>query len=143
MRNLLIKVMFYCFVLAIAGTSCAAQDFRQYPGSKLDEKASQQASSGARGTECRIFTTSDSYEKVYAYYKDLYKEFTAPFPRQKLPNGNDVKWAFFILDGGKDLVHSKYWMKVQRPYITTVDDNADFQGVRDIGVIQTVRRTGR
>jgi hypothetical protein len=144
MQRFLRRAIAYWFVLTIAGMlSATAQDFRQYPGSNLDDKASQQASAVARGMECRVFTTSDSYDKVYAYYKGLYKEFTAPFPRQKLHDGTDVKWAFFILDGGKDLAHSKYWMKIQRPYITTVDDNADFQGIRDISVIQTVRRTDR
>ena len=144
MWRFLRRVIAYWIALAIVGMlSAAAQDFRQYPGSKLDENASQQASTVARGMDCRVFTTSDSYDKVYAYYKGLYKEFTAPFPHQKLRDGTDVKWAFFILDGGKDLAHSRYWMKIQRPYITTVDDNADFQGVRDISVIQTVRRTER
>ena len=82
---------------------------------------------------------SDAFEKVYSFYKSLYKEIAVPF-RQTTPTGKEVKWAFFVLDGGKDLMHSNYWMKVQRPYIGTVDDEANFQDVREMSVIQTVRR---
>ncbi|HZQ22285.1 MAG TPA: hypothetical protein VFA89_05745 [Terriglobales bacterium] len=51
-----------------------------------------------------------------------------------------MNWAFFVLDDAKDLMHSNYWMKVQRPYIGSVDDEASFQDVREVIVIQTVRR---
>jgi hypothetical protein len=33
-------------------------------------------------------------------------------------------------------------MKVQRPYVRTVDNKGNFQDVRDMSAIQTVRRHG-
>ena len=95
-----------------------------------------------KNMEVRVYTSGDNFEKVYSFYKSLYKEVAVPFPKQILSNGQEVKWAFFVLDGGKDLMHSNYWMKVQRPYIGTVDDEANFEDVRDISVIQTVHRHG-
>ena len=139
MQLRLFCVITVCVVLGFAGF-LAAQDFRQYPGSKFDEKASEQASAVAKGMECHVYTTDDSLDKVHAFYKALYKEFVPPFPRQKLPNGQEVRWAFFIIDSGKDLADSKYWMKVQRPYIGTVDNGADFKDIREVSVIQTIRR---
>ena len=53
----------------------------------------------------------------------------------KLPSGQQIRWAFFIIDGGKDLLSSRYWMKIQRPYV----GGADAKDIRDISVIQTVR----
>ena len=140
MKNRLAKLTAYFFVLVIAGTLSFAQDFKPYPGSQLDGKASQQVSAIKKGTEVQVYTTGDTFEKVYGFYNALYKEAAVPWPKQTLPNGKEVKWAFFILDGAKDLIHSNYWMKVQRPYIGTVDDEANFQDVRDMSAIQTIRR---
>jgi hypothetical protein len=65
----------------------------------------------------------------------LYREYTMPSSSPRLPSGQSNRWAFFILDEGKDLASSKYWMKIQRPYV----GGADGQEIRDITVIQTVR----
>ena len=140
MPRSLIGLIAFCAVLALAGTLSVAQNFEQYPGSKLDEKAGRQASAATQGLECQVYTTNDGFDKVHAFYKGLYKEFPTPFPAQKLPDGKEVKWAFFILDGGRDLSRSKYWMKIQRPYIGTIGNSgADFKDIRDVSVIQTVR----
>jgi hypothetical protein len=112
-----------------------AQDFKPYTGSKLDETASREASAAAPGKQSEVYTTGDSFDKVDAFYKGLYKEYTMRSTGPKLPSGQQVKWAFFILDGGKDLRSSKYWMKIQRPYVGGVDA----KDIRDITVIQTVR----
>jgi hypothetical protein len=112
-----------------------AQDFKPYPGSKLDDKASREASAAAPGKTSQVYTTSDSLDKVYAFYKGMYKEDTKLAARApKLPSGQ-VKWYFFILDGEKDTTTSKLWMKIQRPYI----GGADGSDVRDLTVIQVVR----
>jgi hypothetical protein len=71
----------------------------QAPGS--NDKASQQASAVDKGMEVQVYTTGDSFEKVHTFYKFFYKEIAVPFPKQTLPNGNEVKWAFFVLDGGE------------------------------------------
>jgi len=119
-------------LLILAGMSLA-QDFKPYAGAKLDDKASREASAAVPGKQSEVYTTGDSFDKVYAFYKCVYKEFSmrgAP----RLPNGQSIKWAFFLVDGEKDLASSKYWMKVQRPYVGGTD-GAD---VRDITIIQTV-----
>ena len=129
-------------ILACGCVSAVAQDFKPYPGSKLDGKAGREASAVTSGTECQVFTTSDGFDKIYAYYKGLYNEPARLIPAPKLPSGKSVQWAFFILDGAKDLSHAKYWMKIQRPYIGSIanGDGLDFRDIRDISVIQTVRK---
>jgi len=122
-------------LLAAGNPPCLAQDFKPYPGAKLDEKSSREASAAAPGKQSQVFTTGDAFEKVYSFYKGLYKEYTMSSSSPKLPSGQPLKWAFFILDGGKDLASSKYWMKIQRPYV----GGADGQEIRDVTVIQTVR----
>jgi hypothetical protein len=122
-------------LLAAGSPPCLAQDFKPYPGAKLDEKSSREASAAAPGKQSQVFTTGDAFEKVYSFYKGLYKEYTMSSSSPKLPSGQPLKWAFFILDGEKDLASSKYWMKIQRPYV----GGADGQEIRDITVIQTVR----
>lgn len=120
--------------LAVAGV-LLAQDFKIYTGSKLDDKASQEASAAAPGKQSEVYTTGDAFDKIYAFYKGLYKEYPMRSSGPKLPSGEQVKWAFFIIDGGKDLSSSKYWMKIQRPYV----GGTDGKDIRDISVIQTVR----
>ena len=121
-------------MLLAVNLPCLAQDFKPYAGSKLDEKASREASAAAPGKQSEVYTTSDSFDQVSAFYKGPYKEYTMP-SRSHPHSGPQVKWAFFILDGGKDLASSKYWMKVQRPYV----GGTDGKDVRDLTVIQTVR----
>jgi len=116
-----------------------AQDFRPYAGATADRNAGKQAS--VRGSQVEVYTTADSFEKVYAYYKALYPEHKWPAKVPSLPSGKEVRWAFFILDGGKDLLHSKYWLKIQRPYIGTVGEaDGEFKDIRDVTAIQTIRK---
>ena len=128
-----------CFVagmfLASVSVPGAAQEFKPYTGSKVDEKASREASAAAPGKQSEVYTTSDALEKVYAFYKGNYKEFTMRSTGPRLPSGQQVKWYFFILDGGTTLADSKFWMKIQRPYV----GGADGQDVRDLTIIQTVK----
>jgi hypothetical protein len=133
------KISWFLIVVSVllgaVNLPCLAQDFKPYPGAKLDEKSSREASAAAPGKQSQVFTTGDAFEKVYSFYKGLYKEYTMSSSSPKLPSGQPLKWAFFILDGEKDLASSKYWMKIQRPYV----GGADGQEIRDITVIQTVR----
>ena len=122
-------------LVASVNVLCLAQDFKPYAGSKLDEKASRDASAAAPGKQSEVYTTGDALDKVYAFYKSLYKEYTMRSTGPKLPSGQQVKWAFFILDGGTTLANSKLWLKIQRPYV----GGADGQDVRDMTLIQTVR----
>ncbi len=114
---------------------CLAQDFKLYPGAKLDDKASREASAAAPGKQSEVYTTGDSLDKVYAFNKGMYKEFTMRSTGTVLSSGQQVKWFFFILDGGTTLANSKLWMKIQRPYV----GGTDGRDIRDITIIQTVR----
>ena len=122
-------------MLALGNITCSAQDFKPYAGSKLDEKASREASAAAPGKASEVYTTGDSLDKVYTFYKSMYKESTMRSTGPKLPSGQQVKWFFFILDGETTLAKSKLWLKIQRPYV----GGADGQDIRDITIIQTVR----
>ena len=144
MRRFALFLVVVGMLLAFVNVPCLAQDFKPYTGSKLDEKVSREASASAPGKQSEVYTTGDAFDKVYAFYKGLYKEYTMrssgpklPSGRSgpKLPSGQQIKWAFFIIDGGKDLSSSKYWMKIQRPYVGGVDG----KDIRDITVIQTIR----
>jgi hypothetical protein len=117
-----------------------AQDLKTYPGAKLDPESSRLAS--APGAQCQVYTTSDSFEKLYAFYKSVYKEVKWRVPPPTLPSGRPLQWAFFIIDQGADLKSSKYWLKIQHPYIGTIADDGglDFKDIRDLSVIQTVRK---
>jgi hypothetical protein len=133
-RFLLLPVVM-TIVIAAAVAPCLAQEFKPYPGSKVDENASREASAAAPGKESRVYTTTDAIDKVSAFYKGLYKEITMRSSGPKLPSGEQVKWVFFAVDGGTSLAQSKYWMKVQRPYV----GGTDGKDIRDLTVIQTVR----
>ncbi len=119
----------------IASAADVTNDLKLYPGAKLDAKASADASSATPGKQSEVYTIADPLDKVYAFYKDKYKEITMGSGGPKLPSGQQVKWYFFILDGGTTLANSKYWMKIQHPYV----GGADGKDVRDLTVIQTVR----
>ena len=132
-----ISMLYFVVGMLIASVNmpCLAQEVKAYPGSKLDEKASREASAAAPGKQSQVYTTSDALDKVYTFYKGLYKEFTMRSTGPKLPSGQQVKWFFFIVDGGTTLANSKLWMKIQRPYV----GGAEGQDIRDITVIQTVQ----
>jgi hypothetical protein len=123
-------------VSLIAGSLniCLAQSFKPYSGAKLDDKASREASATVPGKQSEVYTTSDSLDKVYAFYKGAYKEVTIGSTGPKLPSGQQVKWYFFVLDGGTTLANSKYWMKIQHPYV----GGKSGEEVRDVTIIQTV-----
>ena len=135
MRKFSWLLVFVSMIAATVNVPCLAQDFKPYTGSKLDEKASREATAAAAGKQSEVYTTNDSFDKVYAFYKGLYKEYPMRSSGPKLPSGQQIKWAFFIIDAEKDLASSKHWMKIQRPYV----GGADGQDIRDVTVIQTVR----
>ena len=125
-----------CILLVSISALGIGEELRRFPGSQLDEKASREASQATPGKESQVYTTSEGFGKIYAFYKDLYKQDTTmPAGGPKLPSGQQVQWAFFIIDGGKNLASSKYWMKIQHPSV----GGTDGKEIRDVTVIQSVR----
>ena len=135
MRRFALLLVSAGMMLAALNLPCLAQDFRPYAGSSLDEKYSREASKAAPDKESQVYTTNDTFDQVYAFYKTLYKEHTMRASPPKLPTGQQIRWAFFIIDGGKDLVTSKHWMKIQWPFV----DGTDGKDIRQVTVIQVVR----
>ena len=121
MRRLCIVTM--AMIIAVACMPVWAAEFKPYPGAKLDAKATKdaQAISAKAKSKVRIYTTNDTFEKVYDFYKGVAKEFAMPpfSPKGKKSaiTGQIVKSAIFICDDAKDLMNSKLWIKVQRPAI--------------------------
>jgi hypothetical protein len=134
-------LMFFAFLAPVF-----AADFKPYPGLKIDTKATKEATellkqSGMTG-KATIYTTSDHFEKVYAFYKGISKEYKMPGEeggKKKLPSGQELREAYFIFDGAADIMVSKLWIKIQRPYIGSVEMGKDFQvkykDVRDVTAV--------
>lgn len=123
--------------------AAGAQSFVKYPGSTLDQAASDAATKAGGGAmRVGVYITGDPLERVVAFYKPRYKA-TDCGNAPALPNGQRVKWACFVLDGAEHLWTSKSWMKIQRPYIseaTLERGGAQFKGVRETTVIETVEK---
>jgi hypothetical protein len=137
-----LSVVIVFSIFALAG------DFKPYPGSKIDEKATQEANQSPAGSKMgkapksTIYTTSDSFQKVFDFYKGMAKEYQMPHQKEgkvkKFPSGQELKETYFIFDGTSDLMSSKLWIKVQRPYIGKVkmeDFQPKYEDVRDVTAI--------
>jgi hypothetical protein len=92
-----------------------------YAGAKIDRAATEQAKAAAAGQpelEITVYKTADSFDKVCELFKKTGREYKVlGASGRKLPNGHELKNAIFILDNGADLVGSRLWVKIQRPYI--------------------------
>jgi hypothetical protein len=104
-------------IIFVFATIVFAGQFKVYPGAKLDEQATREI----RQTEEKmkaphkisaIYTTDDSFEKARNFYKGIAKESTIP--------GIAGNQAFFIFDGADDIMSSKLWIKIQRPFATAM-----------------------
>jgi hypothetical protein len=124
--------------VAAASLVSAGQNFKQYPGAKLDDKIIRPPSSSA-GLQTQIYVTPDGYDKVVAFYKPLYKEYAMPSGGPMLPSGKQVQWSFFLVDGAKNLSESKSWIKVQYPYVGAPEGQS-FKDIRNVTVIQVVNK---
>ena len=98
------KLSYVLLLIAFVFSSVVfAADFKPYPGSKVDEKATQEANQMAAGSKMgkapksTIYTASDSFEKVFAFYSGTAKEFKMPHQKEgkvkKLPSGQELKEA--------------------------------------------------
>lgn len=139
---LLFLVIFFLLPALVQGG-----DFQPYPGARLDEAATRAAREAAAQSPLQpqdlapaIYLTQDPFEKVATFYRGRAREYKMPpgLPPQKLPGGREFKEAFFIFDGAKDLMTSRCWVKVQRPYVGDVrlsGSTPQFLDIREVTVI--------
>jgi hypothetical protein len=100
--------------------------------------ATQQFTNNLRpGTTITAYLTNDSFEQVLAFYKGLAKKYTSKvkLAEVKLPNGEEIKKTFLIFDGASDLLKSKTWISIQRPFVGSVtrkDGQSQYSDIRDV-----------
>ena len=123
-------VMF--FTLPALGFSAS---FKVYPGARVEEtyEASQSETSNRmqKVPKIIIFTTNDFFENVVAFYRGTGREYRMPGSSGqpiRLPSGQELKEAYFIFDNAADIMTSKHWVKIQRPYLSRERTKEGFQG---------------
>jgi hypothetical protein len=127
--------------------------FKVYPGAKLEAvyeaKQSGTGPTATRSPKVIVFTTNDLFENVVAFYRGIAREYRVPGMGRnpvKLPSGQELKEAYFILDGASDLSTSEHWIKIQRPYLDQGNPGGPFYGknekARDVtAIIEEDKRT--
>lgn len=109
------------FVLPILGYSAS---FKVYPGARLydvvESKQPEAINKTSKTQKVIIFMTDDLFENVVAFYRGTAREYRIPGREGRsirLSSGQELKEAYFILDDGADIMTSKHWIKIQRPYL--------------------------
>ena len=141
-------VMFFALpAVAFAGS------FKVYPGAKVEAiyEANQSEVGGkmSKPPKVIIFTTHDFFENVVAFYQGNAREYRMPGSGgkpMKLSSGQELREAYFILDDATDIMTSKHWIKIQRPYLSRERTKEGFQGkygsVREVtAIIEEDKRT--
>jgi hypothetical protein len=138
------------FVLAIMILSALPAftfggSFKVYPGAKVEdiyeEKQPGVGGKTSKNHKIIIFTTSDFFENVAAFYRGNAREYRVPGGGKpiKLSSGQELKEAYFILDEAGDIMTSAHWIKIQRPYLVRGRTGEGFRGkyetVRDVTAI--------
>jgi hypothetical protein len=103
----------------------------------------------SKGLKIIIFTTNDFFENVVAFYRGIAREYRMPGMAgrsTKLSSGQELKEAYFIFDDAADIMTSKHWIKIQRPYLVRGRTKEGFQGryetVREVtAIIEEDKRT--
>jgi len=120
--------------------------FKVYPGAKLEDvyetKQSEAGTKMSKAPKVIIFTTNDFFENVVAFYRGTGREYRMPGSSGKpikLPSGQELKETYFIFDGAADIMTSKHWVKIQRPYLvrgrTKEGFHGKFEAVREVTAI--------
>jgi len=109
------------FVLPAPGFSAS---FKVYPGAKLEDvyetKQAEPVGKNLKTSKEIVFTTADPFESVVAFYSGIAREYRIPGRMgkvMKLFSGEELKEAYFIFDDAVDIMTSKHWIKIQRPYL--------------------------
>jgi len=123
-----------------------AGSFKVYPGARVEEvyeaKQSETSNKMSKAPKVIIFTTTDFFENVVAFYRGTGREYRMPGSSGKpikLPSGQELKEAYFIFDNAADIMTSNHWIKIQRPYLsrerTTTGSPGKYGAVRDVTAI--------
>jgi len=125
-----------------------------YPGAKLEDtyeiKQPDVGGKASKPHKMIVFTTNDLFENVVAFYRGTAREYRMPGRGgnyAKLPSGQELKEAYFIFDKASDIMTSRHWIKIQRPYQGTGLPGADFRSgksgaVREVtGIIEEDKRS--
>ena len=130
-----------------------AAAFKVYPGARVEEvyevNPSETGNRTQKGPKVIIFTTNDFFENVVAFYRGTGREYRMPGmagKSTKLSSGQELKEAYFIFDNAADIVSSKHWIKIQRPYLvrgrTKEGFHGKFEAVREVtAIIEEDKRT--
>lgn len=141
-----------CVFLFVMQLCCSvfASDCKIYPGSKIEEQATEEANKtlpDAASPRTTVYTSSDSFDTVVSFYHNVGREYSMPGQKEaegkRLPSGELLREAYFIFDGSQDLMHSRLWLKIQRPYIGklgTTGLKTTYEDVRDITMIVIVEK---
>jgi hypothetical protein len=127
-------------------TVVLAGGFKVYPGAKVEDiyetRQSGAGSKMSKAPKVIIFTTTDFFENVVAFYRGTGREYRMPGTGgkpTKLSSGQELKEAYFIFDNAADIMTSKHWIKIQRPYLSRERTKEGYQGkygaVREVTAI--------
>lgn len=112
-----------------------AGGFKVYPGAQLEDiyepKQSEVGAKMSKAPKVIIFTTNDFFENVVAFYRGTAREYRVPGSGGKpmrLSSGQELREAYFILDDAGDIMTSKHWVKIQRPYLSRERTKEGFKG---------------
>lgn len=115
-----------------AGAAEKPKAFTPYPGATLytppeSEATKKWTSTLPPGTTITAYLTEDPFDKVVAFYRGIAREYvSAKKPASTvLPHGAHLHKTFLIFDGAPNLLASKEWISVQRPFVATPADVRD------------------
>ena len=143
----LVFMMFFSLLAVVFAGS-----FKVYPGAKVEDVYEPDQSKAVpqmqKIPKVIIFTTNDFFENVVAFYRSNAREYRMPGGGKpiKLSSGHELLEAYFILDDAGDIMTSKHWIKIQRPYLVRSRTGNGFQGryetVRHVtAIIEEDKRT--
>ncbi|HVP81239.1 MAG TPA: hypothetical protein VMV04_25390 [Thermodesulfobacteriota bacterium] len=129
-------------------TALLAASFKVYPGARVEEiyeaKQSETGAKTSKAPKVIIFTTNDFFENVVAFYRGNAKEYRMTGTGGKpirLSTGQELKEAYFIFDNASDIMTSKHWIKIQRPYLGRSQAREGFRGKEVTAIIEEDKRS--
>jgi hypothetical protein len=143
------------FVLSLVPPMAQAASFKVYPKAKLEKEEMERAAEAnvrlspelqkAMG-KSRLYSTPDSFENVYAFYLQRYRETDPALKKSRytFPSGQVVSEAYFCLDKANSIFVSKRFIKIQHPmtaiYRIGKNEKIEDYKIPDLTLIQYTER---